>query len=211
MSRHSAALASHRQREQIQDDELRGETLRGRNCLFLASDGGQRSIGFSCHGGVGVVGDGDRRQAARLAFAQSSERVCGLAGLRDHDDARILQRVCRAVAVLAGVFDIDGESGKVFEHDLACESGVATRSASGDYDSLVAAKRVGDGGEGFRIERAVGDVVADGGGESFRLLIDLTQHGVREVARIERLRHGRPQVHRECAALFSRIVTCMYN
>ncbi len=78
-------------------------------------------------------------EAARLAFSQRSERVGRLAGLRDYDDAWVLQRVRRAVAVLAGVFDIDGESGEIFEHDFAGESGVAARSAGGDYDSLVAA------------------------------------------------------------------------
>ena len=108
------------------------------------------------------------------------EGVGGFAGLGDEeaDGVRVGDGV--AVAVLAGVVDVDGEAGEALDHELAGEAGVPGGSAGGDGDLAgVADLVVGDvqvveedvaGVEGDAAEGGV----ADGAG----LLVDFLEHEV---------------------------------
>ena len=69
-----------------------------------------------------------------VGFAQGRERVGGLAGLRDDHDGTAAAVLLRAVGVLACVFDVDDDSAKVFEQQLADKAGVAAGTAGGDDD-----------------------------------------------------------------------------
>ena len=85
----------------------------------------------------------------------------------------------RAVDVLAGILDIDGDACKVFEEDFSEESGVATGTAGGDEKAFFRDEGAKCWLEDFLAETvavAVGvQCVGDGGW----LLEDFAEHGVR--------------------------------
>ncbi len=52
------------------------------------------------------------------------------------------------IAVFAGVLHVDGDAGKVFDHNFAGQAGVATGSAGGNDQLLEGEQRALDGMEG---------------------------------------------------------------
>jgi hypothetical protein len=85
-----------------------------------------------------------------------------------------------AVDVLAGVLDIDGDSGKVFKKDLADESGMAAGAAGGDEQALFTDEGLKGGAKGVLAKTVGLGIGGEGFGNGARLLEDLSEHGVRK-------------------------------
>ncbi len=113
------------QGENLLDHQLRGEALGGGDGALASSLGGHGEGRLAGHGGILDVGDGQGQVAGIMGFAQRGQGVGGLTGLGDDDDGSILPRLLGAVAVFAGVFDVDGDAAEVFDADLGDQSGVA--------------------------------------------------------------------------------------
>jgi hypothetical protein len=140
----------------------------------------RRETTVSCHGGAGFVGDGDGGGSAGDGLAEGLGGVGGLAGLRDGEEAGIFEGLGGAVDVLAGVLDVDGNSGEVFEEDFADETGVAAGAAGGDEQALFADEGLTGGEEGVLAEAVALGVGGEGFGDGVGLLEDLAEHGVGE-------------------------------
>ena len=166
--------------EDEEGGELGGEGLGGGDADLGAGVGGDGALGFAGDGGADDVADGEGFGAFGDELGLGGEGVGGFAGLGDEeaDGAGVGDGV--AVAVLAGVVDVDGEAGEALDHELAGEAGVPGGSAGGDGDlGGVAEVFVGDlhfleedvaGVEGDAAEGGV----ADGAG----LLVDFLEHEV---------------------------------
>ncbi len=166
--------------EDEEGGELGGEGLGGGDADLGAGVGGDGALGFAGDGGADDVADGEGLGAFGDELALGGDGVGGFAGLGDEEADGVGVGDGVAVAVLAGVVDVDGEAGEAFDHELAGEAGVPGGSAGGDGD-LAGVLEVGfgdlHGGEvdaaGFEGDAAEGGV-ADGAG----LLVDLLEHEV---------------------------------
>ena len=85
----------------------------------------------------------------------------------------------RAIAVFAGVLDIDRHARKIFDHDLARQTRVAARSAGGDDQLLEGEQRALDGMQFAGKDDVVLQMLLDGLRNGRRLLVDFPPHGVR--------------------------------
>ena len=166
--------------EDEEGGELGGEGLGAGDSDLGACVGGDGALGFAGDGCSDDVADGEGFGAFGDEFALGGDGVCGFAGLGDEeaDGAGVGDGV--AVTVLAGVVDLDWETGEALDHELAGEASVPGGSAGGDGDLAgVAEVFFGDlhlcevdfaGGEGDAAEGGV----ADGAG----LLVDFLEHEV---------------------------------
>ena len=168
------------EREDEESRELRGEGLGGGDTDLGPGVGGDGSVGSAGDGGADDVADAEGLGSLVDELGLGGDGVGGLAGLGDEqaDGAGVGDGV--AVAILAGVVDVDGEAGEALDHELSGESGVPGGAAGGDGDlGGVADLVVGEveivevdvpGVEGDAAEGGV----ADGAG----LLVDLLEHEV---------------------------------
>ncbi len=83
-----------------------------------------------------------------------------------------------ADGVFAGVLDVYGDAGEVFDHDLGGEAGVARGAAGGDDDAAGGVEPGRGGGEGFGAQTGGGYILGEGVFEGAGLLVDLAVHGV---------------------------------
>ena len=67
--RHFVAGLSGEKSEEVEDKELRGEALGGRDGALEPGEGGEGDAGFAVHGGAGDVGDGEGLVAGGSGFA----------------------------------------------------------------------------------------------------------------------------------------------
>jgi hypothetical protein len=148
--------------------------------FFDSCAGGEGAVGERDHGGRGVVGDGDGGGVAEAGLAEGFEGVGGFAGLGDDEDAAGGRGVGGAVDVLAGVLDVGGEVGELFEEELADDACVAARAAGGDEHGVLSGEGVTRGEEGVVAEACGVGEGGEGLGESGGLLVDLAEHGVGE-------------------------------
>ena len=176
----AAAGSSGEEGEKVEDEELGGEGLGGGDGFFDSGAGGEGAVGERGHGGGGVVGDGDGGGVAEAGFAECFEGVGGLAGLGDDEDAAGGGSMGGAVDVLAGVLDVDGEVGELFEEELADDAGVAAGAAGGDEHGVLSGEGVAGGEEGVVAEAGGVGEGGEGLGEGGGLLVDLAEHGVGE-------------------------------
>src|SRR5258707_4398648 len=88
--------------------------------------------------------------------------------------------VCQAIVISAGVFDVDRDTGEIFQHDFTGQSRVTAGAAGRDNEPLASAERIEDRLKRFCWRSSTWDVSLDGRGKRLRLLVDFAQHGVRE-------------------------------
>ena len=131
---------------------------------------------FLGHGRVAAIGDRRGLQPTGTRFAQSGQSIGGFSGLRDDDDGRIVQRVGRAIAILAGILHIDGEAGNVFQHDFAGQSGMPAGSTGGNNNAFVTEQRAVGGQHGLARQSPVLRVIGERVGQGLRLFKNLAQH-----------------------------------
>ena len=93
------------------------------------------AVGFAGDHGADDVADGDGLRAEGDHFALGGEGVGGFAGLGDEQAEGVAVGDGIAVAIFAGVVDVDGQAGEALDHVLAGESGVPTGAAGGDVDA----------------------------------------------------------------------------
>ena len=93
------------------------------------------SVGFTGYHGSDDVADGDCFRAERDHLALSSERVGGFAGLGDEQSEGVAIGNRIAIAVFAGVVDVDRQAGESLDHVFAGEGRVPTGAAGGDVDA----------------------------------------------------------------------------
>ena len=177
---HAAADAGGEEGEEGEDDHLGGEAFGGGDGALGSGHGGERTVGHLRHGGVVVVGDGDGGGAAGGGLAEGFGGVGGFAGLGDDHEAGIFEGLSGAVDVLAGVLDVDGDAGEVFEEDFADEASVAAGAAGGDEQALLADEGLARGEEGGFAEAVAVGVGGQGFGDGVGLLVDLAEHRVGE-------------------------------
>ncbi len=186
------ARFSGEQGEDIEHEQLCREALGGGDSALAAGFGGEGDGGFVRHGRGGDVGDGDGLVTGGVSLAERGEGVSGLTGLRDDEDGGILQRFFGAVAVLAGVFDIDGDPAEIFNEQLRNHAGVAAGATGGDDDVALERGEPGTNGTaGIVAEGTIGDVTMQRLGQRGWLLVDLAEHPVRVGAggRLNRICH----------------------
>ncbi len=121
--------------EQEERGELRGECLGGGDADLRAGVGVDGAVRFARDHGADHVADGHGLGAERDHLALRGEGVGGLAGLRDEQAQGIAIRDGVAIAVFAGVVDIDGHAGEALDHVFAGEGGVPAGAAGGDVDA----------------------------------------------------------------------------
>ena len=166
--------------EDEEGGELGGEGLGGGDADLGAGVGGDGALGAAGDGGSDDVADGEGFGAFGDELGLGGEGVGGFAGLGDEEADGVGVGDGVAVAVLAGVVDVDGEAGEALDHEFSGESGVPGGSAGGDGDLVGGAEIVvGDlhlveedfsGVEGDAAEGGV----ADGSG----LLVNFLEHEV---------------------------------
>src|SRR5208283_3867334 len=83
---------------------------------------------------------------------------------------------------LARIFHVDGDPGQILHHDLAGKPRMPAGTAGSDDDFLECKERAFQRLNGARENRIALDVAANGFTNGVRLLVNLTQHRVREVA-----------------------------
>ena len=84
----------------------------------------------------------------------------------------------RAIAIFAGVLDVDRHAGKIFDHDFAGEACVPARSAGGDDQFFERQQRAFNGVQLAGKNDVVLQVLRDGLRDGRRLLVDFPPHGV---------------------------------
>ena len=87
-----------------------------------------------------------------------------------------------AITVLTGIFHIDGDAGKIFDHDFASQAGVAARSAGSDDQLLEGQQRTLDGVQFAREKNVIPQMLIDSLGNGLRLFVDLPAHGMGKIA-----------------------------
>ena len=175
----SAELAK-LEREQEERGELRGEGLGGGDANFGAGVGVDGAVSFARDHGANHVADGDGLRAERDHLALGGESVGSFAGLGNEQAQGVAIGDGVAIAIFAGVVDVNRKAGEAFDHVLAGERRVPTGAAGGDVDAggagqfvvvdLHFAEEDVAGVEGDAAERGV----ADGA----RLLPDFLEHEV---------------------------------
>ncbi len=131
----AAAQLAELEREQEERGELRGESLGGGDADLRAGVGVDGAVGFARDHGADDVADGDGLRAEANHFALRGERVGGFAGLGDEQAEGVAVGDGIAIAVFAGVVDVDGQTREALDHVLAGEGGVPTGAAGGDVDA----------------------------------------------------------------------------
>ena len=86
----------------------------------------------------------------------------------------------RTVGIFTGVFDVNRNTGEIFQHDFAGKARMTAGAARRDDEPLAPAEGFDDWLKCLCCRSAAWDVVLDGLCERLRLLVDLAQHGVRE-------------------------------
>ena len=123
---HTASFACQEQCHQIKHGDLRGETLGGGHGEFGTGSGNQSGAGFTRYGRIGDIGDGDGPYSTSERFALRGNGIGSFPGLGyDHHDGGDCC-MSGAIAILAGIFNVDGNPREIFDHDLAGQSSVAT-------------------------------------------------------------------------------------
>ncbi len=178
---HTAAPTREKQRHQIENRDLCGEAFGRRNCELRTRAGDQSRTGFAGNCRVGHIGDCDGLHAAGDRLALRGNGVGGFAGLRDHHDDRVDGCMSRAIAILAGVFDVDRHAGEIFNHDLASEARVAAGTAGGNDQLFKGEQGALDGIKFAGKENVVSQMLIESFGNSLRLLINLAEHCVRKI------------------------------
>ena len=92
------------------------------------------AVGVAGDRGADDVADGDGLGAVGDHLALRGEGVGGFAGLGDEQAEGVGVGDGVAIAVLAGVVDVDGDAGEALDHVLAGEGGVPAGAAGGDVD-----------------------------------------------------------------------------
>ncbi len=131
----AAAELAQLERQQEECGELRGEGLGGGNADFRAGVGIDGAVSLARHHGVNHVADGHSLGAEGDHLALRGEGVGGFAGLGDEQAERVAVGDGVAIAVLAGIIDIDGQAGEALDHVFAGLRGVPTGAAGGDVDA----------------------------------------------------------------------------
>ena len=175
---HAPAFAREEQRHQVENGELRREALRGRDRELRSRSRDQCRAGFAHNRSVRNVRDGNGLHAARQGLALRRDRVGSLARLRDDHDDRVHRGVRRAITILAGILHIDGDAGKILDHDFARQARVPARTAGGDDQLLEGEQRAFDGIKFAGEDDVVLQVLRDGFRNGCGLLVDLPAHGV---------------------------------
>ena len=131
----AAAELAELEGEQKERGELRGEGLGGGDADFGTGVGVDGAVGFAGDHGADDVADGDGLRAERDHFALRGEGVGGFAGLGDEQAEGVAIGNGIAIAVFAGVVDVDGQAREALDHVLAGEGGVPAGAAGGDVDA----------------------------------------------------------------------------
>ena len=125
-----AALLAEVEREGEQRGELGGEGLGAGHADFRPGVGGDDALRLARDGGADDVADGEGGRALGDHLKLGGDGVGGFAALGDEQAERAGDGV--AVAVLAGVVDVDGQAGEPLDHELAREAAVPGGAAGGD-------------------------------------------------------------------------------
>ena len=166
--------------EEEEGGELGGEGLGGGDADLGAGVGGDGAGGVAGDGGADDVADGEGFGAEAGELGLGGEGVGGFAGLGDEEADGAGVGEGGAVAIFAGVVDVDAEAGEALDHELAGEPGVPGGAAGGDGDLGAGTELLGgdlevgeEDAAGFERDAAEGGV-ADGAG----LLVDFFEHEV---------------------------------
>ena len=130
-----AALLGEVEGEDEEGGELGGEGLGAGDADLGAGVGGDGALGGAGDGGSDDVADGERLGTFADELLLGGDGVGGFAGLGDEEAEVGGVGDGVAVAVLAGVVDVDGEAGEALDHELAGEAGVPGGAAGGDGDA----------------------------------------------------------------------------
>ena len=168
------------QREGEERGELGSKGFRRSHSDFRAGVGGDGSGGEARDGGADDVADGEGLGAFGDELVLRGDGVGGFAGLGDEQAEVGGVRDGVAVAVFAGVVDVDGEAREALDHELAGEPGVPRGAAGGDGDAGgVAEVVVGEGHVGEEDAAGVeGDAAEGGVADGAWLLVDFLEHEV---------------------------------
>ncbi len=148
LDRHGPAYLREIKSEQIECGKLAGKRFGGGDADLGASVSVDGSSGLARDHGADYVADGERVGAFGFGFALGGDGVGGFSGLRNYHHDRSDGGVGGTIAIFAGVLHVDGDAGKVFDHDFASQAGMATRSAGGNDQLLESEQRALDGMEG---------------------------------------------------------------
>ena len=130
----SAELAE-LERQQEERGKLRGECLGGGDADLRAGVGVDGAVGFAGHHGPDHVADGDGLRAEADHLALGGQGVGGFAGLGDEQAQRVAVGNGIAIAVFAGVVDVDRQAREPLDHVLAGQRRVPAGAAGGDVDA----------------------------------------------------------------------------
>src|SRR6516162_4503851 len=113
--------AAEMDRKQGQHGDLGGEGLGAGDADLRSGVKVDAAVHGSGDGAADDVADAERALSLAFRFAQGGQRVRSFARLSDADDDRVLLHGRIAIAELRGVFDLDGDAGKLLEWMLADE------------------------------------------------------------------------------------------
>ncbi len=124
--------------------------------------------------------------AFALAFTHCTKGVDGLSALRDDEEECVCAGGEITVAEFGGDLDFGGNAGEGFEEVFADHGGMGCGAAAGENDAIHGAKLLGRHVEatefccGFIEREAATNCIFDG----LRLVVDLLEHVVREIAKL---------------------------
>ena len=202
-----SAQTAENQRQHQKGRKLRGEGLRGSNADLGTGPREKGHVAFPHEGAVVDIGDHEaRKEFAGLGETQGGERVGGLTALGNGDEKRIGMGHAPAIAELRGNFDLAGNPGDILEPVPRDEPGMIARAAGHDLDRpRLCENRFGALAEHRCIDVA-GREPRERRRECRRLLVDLLQHVVFEVAEIGVFDGARDTLHLALHRLAGRVI-----
>ncbi len=119
--------------ENVKRDNLRRKCFSRSDADFRSGVCQNRAVGFACNHRTLHIADCQNFAACLFCFTHRGNRVGGFAGLRNDDEQIRFVQNRISITKLRSVINFDRHTRKFFEHIFCGESGVPTRSASGDF------------------------------------------------------------------------------
>ena len=178
---HRAARPRQSDRQTGDDGELAGEGLGRGDADLRPGERWRSGVGEAGDRGGRHVDDADRLGPLRLGVAQRSQRVGGLARLRDDDRQTVRLDRGLAIAIFGGDVDLDRQAGEALDPIFA-DQPRHIGGAAGDDRQARNRPRIDRPGERPQALRAEIDVMGERVADDFRLLVNLLGHEVAIIA-----------------------------
>ena len=174
------AQAAEVEGQQGEGRELGGEGLGGGDPDLRPGMGQERPRRFAGQHRALHVADADGQGALALGLAEGGQGVRGLAALADGHGQGVRVHDGRAVAELASVVHLGGDSRDLLEQELAHERGVPARPAGEEHHPPHVLEPLGGLAQLLEVDAALfeADPPEQAVAHRARLLVDLLQHEV---------------------------------